>query len=882
MSAPAPEHAQLLRRLARRRSLARSALWFEALWPALWPPIGVVGLFFCLGLLGLPQLLPAWPHAVLLAAFGLAFVALLGRGLFRLRAPSDAAIDRRLERASGLSHNPLALLADRPVSADPASLALWRVHVARSTAGLRRLRVGWPHPGLAAQDPMALRAGLLVALIAALVIAGPEAQDRLLAAFSPRLPAGPVAPAPLLQAWITPPAYTGVAPLFLKPEGGSVSVAAGSHLTVDLTGGSGLPVLALDGQSNQFRALAAESWQVDRDLTAGGRLVVRRHGRPVSAWDLTVVADQPPTAAWAEPPGSWGEQQQTRLPWITTDDYGVTSLQAELRLKDRPNAPPIIVPIPLPDSAKSAHGVALRDLTANPWAGLPVVGRLVARDAIGQRGTSADATFTLPERPFSNPVARALIAVRKGLSLHPENRDAAMEALMGIAAAPEAFGNDIGIYLNLSAVVSLLAHDHEPAAVPEAQEVLWQLALRLENVSPDRTARALDVARRDAQDALNRLMQGKATQDEVDRKLQALERAIEQHLQALLREAQREGKTVPFNPNAPHMTDRELQQAIERMRQDLRSGHPEDAQREMAQLQQMLQALENARPGQAQDAQNAQRQRGQQQMGALQDMLQREGGLLDHSQSRSGQSQQDQQDGQPRFGQQQFGQQQFGQQQFGQQQFGQQGNQPQGQQPGNQQGQPGQGQRDADARTQNALRRALGELMQEFGDLTGKVPDSLGQADQAMQQAGQALSQGQEANAASAEQQAIEDLQKGGQQMGQQMAQQFGVSGMPGQGQQGQDGDSMDGPADGNAPGSMTDGYGRNGQYGRDGGARDPLGRLTGEGTSGADEGNDVRIPEKMEQARSREIQNELRRREGQLDRSQEELDYIKRLLHID
>ena len=47
--------------------------------------------------------------------------------------------------------------------------------------------------------------------------------------------------------------------------------------------------------------------------------------------------------------------------------------------------------------------------------------------------------------------------------------------------------------------------------------------------------------------------------------------------------------------------------------------------------------------------------------------------------------------------------------------------------------------RETDGKQQKALRRALGQMMQNFGDLTGKVPDALSEADIAMDQAGQAL-----------------------------------------------------------------------------------------------------------------------------------------------
>ena len=122
--------------------------------------------------------------------------------------------------------------------------------------------------------------------------------------------------------------------------------------------------------------------------------------------------------------------------------------------------------------------------------------------------------------------------------------------------------------------------------------------------------------------------------------------------------------------------------------------------------------------------------------------------------------------------------------------------------------------------------------------------------------------------------------------MGQQMASQFGLSMQPGQGQDGQQDGQGDGQGDdatGNSPGGYRGTYTGRGRYGdRDDGPRDPLGRLTGQGNSGADEGNDVKIPQNAETARSRAIQDELRRREGERTRPQQELDYIQRLLKTD
>ena len=197
--------------------------------------------------------------------------------------------------------------------------------------------------------------------------------------------------------------------------------------------------------------------------------------------------------------------------------------------------------------------------------------------------------------------------------------------------------------------------------------------------------------------------------------------------------------------------------------------------------------------------------------------------------------------------------------------------------------------REQDTKRQAAMRRALGELMQRFGDLTGDVPAPLGEADLAMRDAAAAAQDGQDAAAAAAQQKAIEALQKGGRAMGQQVARQFGTGQDPGKGD-GQDGDGQDGS--GTQLGGADDPTGGNGQTTgprpgdeRGGTARrrsanrDPLGRPLNEGTSGSSDSGDTRVPEQMEEARTRALQEELRRRGAERTRPQNELDYIDRLL---
>lgn len=860
--------------LERKRALARAALWFEQLWPAVWPAVGLLGAFAVAALLDAPAWLPAWPRAVLPGLVALGMAALLWRGLRRVVRPGADAVDRRLERDSGLRHRPLSALQDRPAGATTEAAQVWAVHQQRVRAQLRRLRVGRPRPGLARQDGWALRGLVLVALAAAWVVAGAEAPGRLLRAALPGVPNAAAAPGTVVQAWATPPGYTGLPPVFLQPGKAVAAIPVGAHLTVSVTGGQAAPALSLDDATTEFHALDAASWQAERDLTVPGRLVVRRGGSELAAWELAILADRPPVVSFTEPPGaavSGGRTTlRTRLPWQADDDYGIVSVQAELRLRDRPDASPLIVTMPLAGSPKQAHAATVQDLTAHPWAGLPVTARMVAKDAAGQRGESAAADFELPERAFRNPVAQAIIAVRKQLSRTPDERQAARQALDAIADHPDLFDEAAGVVLNLRGTGALLMRGRGQPAVDEAQARLWALALSLEEGSTERTARALEQARAAVRDALEEAKkdpQDPAAKTELEKRMEELRQAIQRHIEALVEQARRDGTEMPFDPALPQMNARDLDRMAQQMEQAAREGRMADAQQQMAQLEKLLEQLQNARPehGEQRDKRDAERrQQGRQQTDAVQDLVQREGSLLDRSRGRA--------DGgpAPRTGM----------------------APPQGTPP---QGTPPQGTRGAadprgrDQRSQAAMRRALGELMQRFGDLTGQVPAPLSDADTAMRDAGQAMADGQDGAAGAAQQRAIEALQKGGRAMGQQLSAQFGQGeqGEGGEGQgtaegdegQGQGDDATgrrDGPSDGTRPGDA----GR-----RRSTRRDPLGRPMPEENDGREQGTDGQslgagpVPTDMEQARTRALQDELRRRGADRTRPPGELDYIDRLL---
>ncbi|WP_149535846.1 TIGR02302 family protein [Siccirubricoccus phaeus] len=861
----APLPGEIQGALRRRRRLAGLALWWEEAWPRAWPVLGLLGGFAILAFLDVPARLPPSAHLLLLAGFGGGLGWLAWRGIRGFAWPDAAGAERRLERDSGLRHRPLSALSDRPAGDDPAALALWQVHQQRAAAALGRLKLRAPRPGLPARDPRALRAAVVLGLVAALTIAGADAPRLLLRAFQPSW-AGPApVPALKLEAWVTPPAYTGAAPIFLDPRGGAATVPAGSKLQVSLSGGSGgaAPELVTGPELRPFRALDGGSFTAEAPLTAGQQVAIRRNGSELVQWSLSVQADAPPTVAFAEPPGRAQRGLATRLPWRAEDDWGLAGLRAELRLAARPDAPPLVLDLPLPGGLpKSARGAGQPDLSAHPWAGLEVEAKLIARDGAGQEGQSELAGLTLPERSFTHPVAKQLIALRRQLSLEPNRRTPARQELEAIAQAPEAFEHDAATYLALRSARSRLAYDRRPEAIGEVQEILWETALALEEGRDGRTLRALQQAREALREALDQAEQmprddpAQAEQRaEIERRIQELRDAIRQHLEALAERLQRENaESIPFDPQSRLMDQREMDRRTRRMEEAAREGRTEDARRELAELEEMLKALEEGRASRSESAERQQRrERGQQQMGVVQDMVRRQSDMLDRSHQRA--------DGEER--------------ERAQRQRQQQRplpglrwppEPPQAQQPP-QPSPDAQAETEQDGRRQRALRRALGELMQQFGDLTGEVPDGLGRADQAMREAQEELRGGGDPR--DAQQRALRALQEGGRQMAQSMQRQFG--------QGAQEGDEEGDPQDmaGDQPGG---GNGQDQAQGQ-GEGRDPLGRRTRDVNGTADNGADTRVPEEAELLRTRRLQEELRRRGAERERPAEELDYIDRLL---
>jgi uncharacterized protein (TIGR02302 family) len=718
------------------------------------------------------------------------------------------------------------------IAAPAFALALWEAQRERTLASIKRIRAGLPSPRLAIHDPWALRALIVVLLVATYIAAGDERRIRVAAAFDWN---GVFATENVrVDAWVTPPLYTGKPPIILSaankeaalPPSGPLAVPSGSTLIVRSSGGA-LDVVVGGGVTEAAAAEQAPKGTSEKHftITGDGTAHVRApSGQP--QWRFSALSDHPPTIALAKDP-----ERQARgslqLSYKVEDDYGVTEAHAQFAARNatgageaRPLFDPPQFPLALPNvRTRNGVGQTVKDLSEDPYAGADVTLLLTAKDQAGNEGRSEPFDMRLPERLFTKPLARALVEQRRTLALDANQRSHVGDALQALLIAPELFMPDVGHYLGLRGVARELETARTDDTLREVVASLWALAVTIE----DGNITDVDKALRAAQDALKEALERGASDEEIRKLTQDLRAALDNFLRQLAEQLRNNPQALarPLDPNARVLRQQDLNNMIDRLERLSRSGDKDSARQLLDQLQQMLEGLQLAQPGQSGDSDM------EQALNELGDMIRKQQQLRDKTFKQGQDSRRDRQ-------------------------RGKQGDQAMGDLQQDQQGL-----RDRLKKLQDELAKQgmgqnqRGQQRGQDGDpQAGDDDDGLGAADNAMGDAGGKLGEGNADGAVDSQGQALDALRKGAQKL---------TDAMQG-----------DGEGQGNGPGN------RAGRQQGSNNPSDPLGRpLHG----GLPDDLSVKIPGEIDVQRVRRILEELRRRLADPQRPQIELDYIERLL---
>lgn len=856
-------HRDINASLGRTRLAIGAAMIVERGWPLVLPLIVVASLFVSLSWLGLFRLMPDMARLALTVAFAFAGLA----SLYPLRffsLPSWTEIDSRVERANDLLHTPVQVQSDRPSGKpDHFADALWREHQKRMAERLSTLGGDLPKTRVPERDPWALRAAAALLFVCAFAFSFGPMGGRLGDAF--RVHAARDAVAPRIDAWVTPPAYTGKAPIFLttgaSDEMPVINVPQGSELSLRVTGGSGDETLAFTDASGALRDIAPMGQNADPakpvatgpvatvsqftdKLVAEGKVTLKSGGDELDSWGFTVIPDNPPTISFAGEPKR-AVNGTLELTYNIEDDYGAASAKAQFALDEAqsPTARPLYgapeMPLALPRRGAAKKPVkATRDLTEHVWAGAPVKLTLQAVDDAGQEAESETKTFILPEKPFTNPLARAVIEQRRLLALDANAKPRVLDLMDAITLRPEDTIDNLSHYLALMSARTRLKMAGSDDQLREVVSYLWQVALGIEDGNLSAAEKRLRQAQQALQDALER----GASDEEIDKLMAELRSAMDSFLREFAQRAQQNQKSAQ-SQQSQELRQSDLQRMLDQIENLAKSGNRDQAKELLSQLQDMMNNLQAGRQQNGQQGQQNSEMR--QQMDKLGELMRRQQETMNET-FRMDQMQRGQQPGDQQSDP-------FGDNRDPGQQdpSGQQGQDQQGQ---GQQGKPMTPQEFADAlkqlqEGQGQLEKDLEALMKGLEGLGIKPGQGFGEAGQSMKQAEGALGKGEGDRAVGHQGRALEALRQGAQDMMQQL-----------QAMQGDQGTTGEGGRQRNA-------------------GRDPLGRPSA--TSGPDTGESVKVPDEIDVQRARQILEAIRKRLGNALSPELERSYLERLLEL-
>ncbi|WP_367646853.1 TIGR02302 family protein [Ruegeria arenilitoris] len=827
--------------------LTHAGMLAEQVLRAFWPFFSGFMAILAVLMLGLQDHVPVELVWILGALALLGLLATLIFGVRRFHLPSRAEALMRLD--ASLSGRPIqALIDEQAIGAmDADSVALWHAHQTRMAQRAAQADPVKPDLRLADRDPYALRYSALLALVIACLF-GSFWRIGSVAEMAPG--AAIAGQGPSWEGWVEPPRYTGLPTLYLADQSDpTLFVPQGSRITLRFYGEVGAHSLTetTTPLGTQNATEPEQEFVVER---SGQMKIAGPSGRD---WALDVVQDTAPSIGVADVAEAEAGGQM-KLPFAASDDYGVVSgtatIDLDLASVDRrygltiaPEAREVIeVELPMPIAGDRADFTEdlIEDFSQHPWAHLPVTITLTARDAADQESQSESYMTKLPARRFFDPLAAAVIEQRRDLLWSRDNAPRVAQLLRAVSHLPEGFFRSDTAYLRLRVTLrrleALTEYDLKPKQQEEIAQALWDLAVIIEEGT---LADALERMRR-AQERLSEAMKNGASDEEIAELMQELREATQDYMRQLQRLAQESGEfdenQQGQNGETMQMTQDDLQRMMDRIQELMEQGRMAEAQQALEEFQQMM---ENMRVTQGQG--QGQQSEGQQAMEGLAETLREQQGLSDQAfrdlqeQFNPGAQAGESQGNEGRSGGQGRGQSHEGQGGRGSDQDG-----------GSQQGQGSLADR------QQALRDELGRQQQNLpgaGTQEGEdAREALGRAGRAMDEAEEALRGDDLAEAIDRQSEAMEALREGMRSLGEALAQ--NQQNQPGQG-------SQEGDMQANN--------------------RDPLGRSPGaNGTISTDEsllqGEDV-------YRRARELLDEIRRRTGETDRPQIELEYLKRLL---
>lgn len=517
-------------------------------------PVWTIGLVvIALACLGLFTFIPEL-HRISLITIGLTLMVFAIRGLLRYKTPTLTEARMRLDQHTG---GLLLLLLDTPKHES----TLWQ-HARAEAQGTRI-----PTPmltNLSRYDPYALRfAPVLLLVLVAILTPKSEIASRLSAFFSLRAQAShhPIR----AEGWITPPPYTQQPPIYfanlLKDH---IKVPVESQLTLKLFHThrpSGLNFLEGTYQPETQTYEGTSTILQDMSLETGAV--------NLPSLEIQAIPDKKPEISIIKQPFIT-KANTLGLRYHIKDDYDDVKTKITIETEYWPEAYEV-------HTTQSPQDFR-QDILAHPYAGQSVQLRITAIDARGHTTETLTEPVVLPEKIFSDPMAKALIEQRKKFALDDAPAEKVNAALQAILKHPQTYFINPRPYL--LAQKSRMALQSNPR---KSIDYLWDAAIYLEEGNLNDAREQLDRAQARLAEAISR----DASSDEVAALMQDLRKAIQNYLSSLPQQNGSQSHT-----SEQQLSQGQMQEMLNQLEDAIQNGMTEQAEQMLTMLDQLLQNLQ--------------------------------------------------------------------------------------------------------------------------------------------------------------------------------------------------------------------------------------------------------------------------------------------------
>jgi len=612
------ETSSLLKRTHNYVRQATAHLYWERYAPVFALAVAILAIFLIGAFAGIWERVgDPWRGIALITALFFLIKAVLKA--HKEKRPNRSAARRRVEHDSGAKHRPLDVIDDSPA----ISKDVWPAHykTARNTA--ENLKASKLRPTLAPMDKYYLRFVLPCAVGLAMMVGFGDNIERLRRSLSPTWQSAINPSDATYEAWVDPPKYTGRPPLYFKDKN-TIDVPAGSELVARISGVKTAPRLKLGSRYLRLKKLGPKSFEA-RAILKDKTTARWRVGTQEKKWALNVLPDNAPTVTFGEEPPKADKRDRLAFTYSFEDDYGVEAFELEMRLlTENPIAAEerSTVTIPLSSgSVKRARDVDVAlDLTKHIWAGRKVAGRIIVKDGIGQNAQSKEAFFTVPDKIFIEPLAKAIIEQRNLViegkgdytaepknvdfskapyfdTYQPEYRMARAPAQIQRAAVlmdaitdkPTGIFSDPAVYMGLKNVHGRLRYGRKASDLRGITEDLWRIAIRAEFGV---LGTALEEMR-EAKEALQDGMARHAPEREIETLFDRYDIAVENYMEELRRKAFEEGNIAEGGGEGGGGRNAdEIEELLKAIEEANRIGDTEGARKALARLAELLENME--------------------------------------------------------------------------------------------------------------------------------------------------------------------------------------------------------------------------------------------------------------------------------------------------